>query len=122
MNGSGILSDLAIGVIALIFLIVDGIAILRVRSRIRRCFYAGQMIPLFWIVLTATISVLGNYHEAFLSRALTRRDLSDSWQRWAMVPILAAGLAERIAYIAHEQEGPDNAEAGGRRTDGRADD
>ena len=61
MSGSGILSDLAIGVIALIFLIVDGIAILRVRSTIRRCFYAGQMIPLFWIVLTATISVLGNY-------------------------------------------------------------
>lgn len=122
MSGSGILSDLAIGVIALIFLIVDGIAILRVRSRIRRCFYAGQMIPLFWVVLTATISVLGRYHEGFLSRALTRRDLSDSWQRWAMVPILAAGLAERIAYISHEQEGPGNAGAGGRRTDGRADD
>lgn len=122
MNGSGILSDLAIGVIALIFLIVDGVSILRVRAAIRRCFYAGQMIPLFWVVLTATISVLGSYQEAFLPPELTRRELSDSWQRWAMVPILAAGLAERIAYISHEQESPSDASTGGRRNDGRADD
>ena len=122
MNGSGILSDLAIGVIALIFLIVDGVSILRVRAAIRRCFYAGQMIPLFWVVLTATILVLGSYQEAFLPPELTCWELSDSWQRWAMVPILAAGLAERIAYISHEQESPSDASTGGRRNDGRADD
>lgn len=87
VSEDGILVSILIGLVASIFLFVDAAAFFHVRSLVRKCFYAAQMLPLFFVVVIAVATVTGSGGG------------NPVLIHWAMIPILAAGLAERLAYI-----------------------